>query len=567
MKIEHLIAKNGSQTLKINDRFVHSFYNPEREAQQIIDKNYHENCIHILFGYGNGHLLEALKERRKHDELIVTIDPLLEYLTISANHRDDIIESNFEDFVRVLIEKTKYSTTMKFNIIALPLYKNLFIEELARITKYTFDLQNHQRVNLVTSVQRGADWQKNLKLNMVRMIKENSVKDLYKYFNYPVILAASGPSLLKQIPLLKKVEKKAIIISAGSTTKVLLDHGITPDFITSIEGAENNYNHFKDYFFEETIFVHTTYSNHKISDHFKKRPYVCIEEINAYLNNIFNDKLVSLPIGGTVAHLSLSLANYMTTGPIALIGQDLAYTNNQSHVDGHARKTKIVDVNENRNLIEVDGYYGEKVTTSPGMYSMKKSFERIISDLKRKNIDKKIFNCTEGGAKLEGFDQIPFKVFCETYLDQKKEKTIQNLPQTTYSSLEYRNVKKSLEDELKDSKKIIRLCKDAVTQIKLNKSKMFFEQKILRNLDKIDKKLKETMGNITLKPIIDPIKILVEQNFYPKEDETPLEEFNRVKEQNLFWYSETINAMEMSIEHLKQALEMLNEEKYEWTNN
>ncbi|PKC53047.1 hypothetical protein RhiirA1_480136, partial [Rhizophagus irregularis] len=53
-QVERLTAKSGVPTLKINDYYIHSKYDPIREAQQIAERQYTPHHAHIIFGYGCG---------------------------------------------------------------------------------------------------------------------------------------------------------------------------------------------------------------------------------------------------------------------------------------------------------------------------------------------------------------------------------------------------------------------------------------------------------------------------------------------------------------------------------
>lgn len=107
----------------------------------------------------------------------------------------------------------------------------------------------------------------------------------------------------------------------------------------------------------------------------------------------------------------------MTTGPITLIGQDLAFTYNQTHAESN-KNFKILTEREikSKGFIKAEGYNGDEVLTDYSFMAMKQSFEFLI---KNDFNDRLIFNSTEGGIKLEGFVQIPFGDFCEKYTDEK----------------------------------------------------------------------------------------------------------------------------------------------------
>ncbi|MGY29418.1 DUF115 domain-containing protein, partial [Campylobacter coli] len=52
------------------------------------------------------------------------------------------------------------------------------------------------------------------------------------------IIVSTGPSLTKQLPLLKKYASKATIFCADSSYPILAKHGIKPDYVCMLERTE-----------------------------------------------------------------------------------------------------------------------------------------------------------------------------------------------------------------------------------------------------------------------------------------------------------------------------------------
>ena len=88
---------------------------------------------------------------------------------------------------------------------------------------------------------------------------------------------------------------------------------------------------------------------------------------------------------------------------------------------------------ENRHLkkqkIYVDGYYGDKVRTSPDFELFIKSFEILFKILKKKSNSFKLFNSTEGGALLKRWENIPLETFIKKF-SNNKEKIISTVKRT-----------------------------------------------------------------------------------------------------------------------------------------
>src|SRR5690606_5350222 len=56
-----------------------------------------------------------------------------------------------------------------------------------------------------------------------------------QFRNIPAIVIATGPSLTKSLPLLKELQNKALLLSVDASFKILLENGIVPHFVASLE--------------------------------------------------------------------------------------------------------------------------------------------------------------------------------------------------------------------------------------------------------------------------------------------------------------------------------------------
>lgn len=71
----------------------------------------------------------------------------------------------------------------------------------------------------------------------IKVILENpGINLLYNRFSEkPAIVVATGPSLNKNKHLLKGLEDKALIISVDASLKILMEMGVKPHLVTSLE--------------------------------------------------------------------------------------------------------------------------------------------------------------------------------------------------------------------------------------------------------------------------------------------------------------------------------------------
>ena len=248
----------------------------------------------------------------------------------------------------------------------------------------------------------------------------SAIRDEYK--NRPFVWVASGPSLDKNFNYLKEVNDRAVIICADSALKKLLGEGIIPHIVVALERGLNVHR-----MFEENRIKYPEYSK----DILLVVQAVCVTDVVAKwpgpkvvvgkLEIPVDQWLIGHIVGGdlllsglSVAHMALQLANSLGASEIALIGQDLAYGDDMS---SHASTTvgdNIREIEKSRageNALMIPGALGGEVRTTSIWLSFLRIIERYMA-----NISFKMYDCTEGGALINGTEIKPFKEWIDENL-------------------------------------------------------------------------------------------------------------------------------------------------------
>jgi len=226
-----------------------------------------------------------------------------------------------------------------------------------------------------------------------------------RFANIPAITVGAGPSLDKNIELLKDVGQKVIIIASDSVLRKLFDMGIKPHFVCCIDFLEDNYkNKFEGIDIpSELSLVYNQTCHWKIPLVFDESRRFVVQigsKISQWISKIFAGPMGSVDAGQTVTHMAFNLANYMGCNPICLIGQDLSFPDK---VTDHAEGCSTWKT-EGNELIEEKNIYGEQIYTILPFISMKYIFETKIRDT-----NKMIINATEGGLNIAGTQNMLLK--------------------------------------------------------------------------------------------------------------------------------------------------------------
>jgi hypothetical protein len=558
-------AKSGHRIHKVNNYYLHSKYDPIREAAKFVERHYKKNHLHILFGMGSGYIAKALSEKMTEEEFLIIVEPIesladkqmerenqLERVIIIKGEDQELFEKIYEPFVNTFGNRV--------SVICSPNYDKIYKNYYHSILKIVKDRIYIQQVNINTIKYFSKEWQKNFTLNLFYAYDDVPLKCLEHIYNVPVVVASGGPSLTKQIPLLKKMRNHILLICSGSTINSLLKHDIEPDYVVTIDGSINNYRHFETIELKQAKIIYSLSNHEKIREKLNQRSFVFIsnpgDDIKMYAQKLLNEEVDSILGGASVANFALNIAYMISSGPVALIGQDLAYTDNKTHAE-HNKNFKEIDDTfiKERGMFYTEGYYGDQVLTDYPFLTMKHNFERLIKTFEE---PERVYNCTEGGIKLEGYQQISFQEFCDRYVDTNKSVSMFDTDSYPHKNIqEWKEFLIRIENEIKLHDKVKRLTEEAVLLLKRNVSDTAFDTKILKKLDKIDEQLKPIFDEGMMSLIAQPIVLDTFHNYLPKENETEKETYQRVYARSMDLYSRLQEAATESKSYFMQLKEKI----------
>ena len=276
--------------------------------------------------------------------------------------------------------------------------------------------------------------------NLHNLVRYQQVSDFNgKFKGIPAIIVCPGPSLEKNISVLKKFKDKALIVCVLRALGTLLKENIEPDIVIQIDPHNlktmyTDWNGVKSNLWEEWLekndtsrikmFVSSIYSHPEIFD---------IDVKNSCWMNPSVEISNQLPLeiyqykrpGGSVSHTALDLLVSFGCSSIALIGQDLAYSKNEDvYIKSAATHKKGDNVSKQKfgDDIEVEGFDGKPVVTNNVFLNFARLFNIFAEELYEDDV--KLFNCTEGGLFIAGFNHCKLETFFENECCQSIEKKL-----------------------------------------------------------------------------------------------------------------------------------------------
>ncbi|EIX1461780.1 motility associated factor glycosyltransferase family protein, partial [Campylobacter coli] len=270
--------------------------------------------------------------------------------------------------------------------------------------------------------------------NLPQMITHSSYKELLskrKGVSDTAIIVSTGPSLTKQLPLLKKYASKATIFCADSSYPILAKHGIKPDYVCMLERTEITaefFNHDFGEFDNGICFIIKSIVHPNAINYLTKKTdnFTIVSTYASFIQYLKLDYFGYFNMGFSVAHMACYLSLHLNHKNIIFIGQDLAYAENgNSHPDDYQNSANYESQMYEHILTEAYGGK-EKIKTHHVWLMFKRNLEQDVQKI-QKYLDTKVYNCTEGGARIKGTIEKPFLWACENLLDKDLNKPFEKL--------------------------------------------------------------------------------------------------------------------------------------------
>lgn len=175
----------------------------------------------------------------------------------------------------------------------------------------------------------------------------------------PVVCVAPGPSLAKHLDALRELQHKCLLISADTALEGLLKAGITPHMVTPLERVSALVDEaFPRANYPGVIFAGMPFVNHAIPAKFDRHLLLPGSDL-AFLWMGVPGKQTFFT-GQSTGVLSAALGLQLTTGPVYLVGHDLAFTQTQSHWNAVHADVKI-NMDGTTDRIRIPGNNGAMV--------------------------------------------------------------------------------------------------------------------------------------------------------------------------------------------------------------
>jgi len=437
-------TRSGDWTARVRaaDRsmvYLHSRYDPRDEAGRFaaavpLEDKY---CF-VISGMGLGYHVRALLDRLTGDRFVVVSEPSIPMIA-TALTCVDLQDALATRKLVILVDEGKtrlherlrdFGPLMMLGAQFLRHAPSLRLVEADHtgIIRAISDFITYTRMTLVTLVANSRITCRNIAMNIGTYVTTPPIDLLHgRFAGNPAIIVSAGPSLRKNIDQLGGLKGRAVLCAVQTAIKPLVQRGIKPDFVTSLD-----YHEMSRKFFEEAG---------DLSDvHLVAEPKATWHVLDQYpgpvslLDNhwarlLLGDALAGrggLKAGATVAHLAFYLAVHLGCDPIIFVGQDLAFTGHVFYVPGveihqswrgELNRFSTMETKEwerivrNRPMLrKVRGADGGEWYSDELLFTYLEQFEADIAGTPRT-----VINATEGGAMIRGTQVMALRAAAERW--------------------------------------------------------------------------------------------------------------------------------------------------------
>jgi len=485
--------------------FLHSKYDPKREAdrwaegviklaegQQDEDNSRVPMC-YVVDGFGLGYHVKALYDRLLGEAFILVSERNISLIRTALNQLDysEMLESGRVIFLvrsdreEIFKKLQAHSTAMMLGVVYTRSLQQVDGEFHAAIHRMVNEYASFMRSHLISLIGNSIVTIKNILHNLPSYVGTSGINILKNRFACkPAVIVSAGPSLQRNITKLKEIRDKVVLIAVQTTLKPLLDMGIEPDFVTSLDYHEVSKRFFEGLTDEQLHEVHLV-AEPKATWHVVD--YVRQSGIVSLLGNEFArlvlagevDPHDNLPAGATVAHLAFYLAEYLGADPIIFVGQDLGFTDNlyygpgtalQEAWKGELNRFCTIEMKQweriarhKKILRQVEDIHGQKIYTDEQMFTYLQQFEKDFAHSSARVVD-----ASEGGVRKQYCQTMSLQAATDEFCRQpvEREKFAYRKQINSFNTQKLQPARDAVKKRTEEVEELRGICVDTIEIVK-----------------------------------------------------------------------------------------------------
>lgn len=375
--VPELVRENNFYNLKYKGIYLHNRENPVLEAQSIFSGTTNEPVsICFIYGIGLGYLFQVASLNSKGT--VILYEPDLDLLKTVFNLVDfskDLSKPNVfltNDFKKACSIIHSKSGMKNFPyMLSLPSQREMDSVGFDSLVKSLRDTIGSYFLDLKYTKEKFYPTLWMLLYNIPNLINETpliKVKDVCK--GKTAVIVSAGPTLDRDIEILKKYRDKFVLFTVGTALKTLTEHNIKPDFVCVIESF-NSSPQLEGVDLSDVYFITEPYSHGFLRKFNFKKIFSHISAnnpVNHLWSEICGEDIKEYWSKGTVSYTAMNSARILGCSKIILVGQDLAYIEGQCYSKNSVYKDLICIFDKENNKWEIKAKDFEQFAESLSPY-------------------------------------------------------------------------------------------------------------------------------------------------------------------------------------------------------
>lgn len=417
-------TNSGAQTLATKDEkgtyYFHSNVDPYYEAWQFANWYYNPaKKEYVVYGLGLGYHIEALANMDESIKIRVFEQDIYVIYNFLCSRNQSSLLNNVNVHIIYDPKLKKLSDCLINSAVVImhhPSLRHTKQKTIRERMEYMFirDSGIHNQHNLMAS---------NFRENQLNC--KNNVDELSEQFrNKKVVIVAAGPSLDKNVNLLKQKPSDVLIVSTGTVFHKLMQLGIDVDYVIVSDAQPTIRSQFcRDFDKHVPILVLSTASKCVAAEYAGEKYIIYQKDYDLSENEANRSGHRVYETGGSVSTTALDVCLKFECLSVAYIGLDLAYTDNKGHAGGTTGTEEI----DTTGMKLVPGYETEKTIAGNMMVKEIKLPSSHLFDMYRQWIERRVmrttipvFDATEGGSIVKGLEIISLKEYLCKQIEQEE---------------------------------------------------------------------------------------------------------------------------------------------------
>lgn len=408
----------------------------------------HYDGVVVIFGLGFGHAVRAIRDRTRAPIVVFEPEPGL-LRTVFEHGPWDLPTVHI---VSTTVELDRLWPQISSNrphakLIVSPGYPKLYPEALERLGAAIRNLVADVELVENTRSIRYREWISHVLQNIPALVEHPLAVGIGSELRgVPAFIIGAGPSLDINAKYIKEAATKGVVICVEVAGRALAKHNQGPaHFVVSLEG-QNLATELEVSTIEgETIRVISLCAHPTSLTAGTGALMPFFESLPAFRQLPELTGSPGLTVGGSVSTVAFSLALQLGCSPIVLVGQDMAFSGGKTHAGGTLFEDIRVESSKETGMLrfsnfevatklreashlgppasadalfEAEGWGGTaSVSTNSTFNSYRMWFEVAADTVKQSGLDFRLVNCTEGGARINGFEEMTLRQLIDTLPD------------------------------------------------------------------------------------------------------------------------------------------------------